>query len=128
MLIKDIVLEDQVLRFNETVPKRDIMAHIASVKQNGASKPTGYDWSQAYYNVLRVANYQGGDSTSRGTPEYQTLSKNWKIYFVRKDVDIKNLERNIKYIPFYLFFKLQSQEFIELNEIFNLKTANNFNN
>ena len=57
-----------------------------------------------------------------------TFNKNWKIYFVRKDVDIKNLERNIKYIPFYLFFKLQSQEFIELNENFHLKTANNFNN
>jgi hypothetical protein len=57
-----------------------------------------------------------------------TFNKNWKIYFIRKDVDIKNLERNIKYIPFYLFFKLQSQEFMELNENFHLKTANNFNN
>ena len=57
-----------------------------------------------------------------------TFNKDWKIYFVQKDVDIKNLEWNIKYIPFYLFFKLQSQEFIELNDNFHLKTANNFNN
>ena len=57
-----------------------------------------------------------------------TFNKNWKIYFVRKNVNINNLERNIKYVPFYLFYKIQKQEFIELNENFHIKTVNNFNN
>ena len=78
MRAKEFLTEDQVLRFNDAGTKKDIMKHIASVKKDGVSKPTGYDCSQVYYNVLRGANYQGGD---RSTPEYQELSKNWETYF-----------------------------------------------
>lgn len=79
MRATEFITEDQVLRFNDANAKRGIMHHIASVKKDGVSKPTD-GWSEVYYNILRVANHQGGDR-SRSTPEYQTLSKNWKIYF-----------------------------------------------